>query len=1314
MIQLTVSDLASEGFGGTWQQTRTYCNQLSTNADLGLGFNWLGAYWPNLVSGSGGSITLVRGVNGSLWFDPSGSSYVGRYGTLVTLTHDIVNNVFVATYIDGVQQQFWDFTQTAHPAGAFKQEIAAGGAVTQVISYTSSGRIAEIQRSGTVSGVTVTESYLYSFDINNRLTNVLLRRQSGGGAWQSVRQVVYDYHPGTDSFGSVGDLRTARVQVLTSGSWTDSAVSYYRYYVSGEANGFVHGLKYVVQPSTYNKMLAAGVNPLTATNAVVSTYADYYFQYDSQQRVTQEQVDGASRTFSFAYTAGTPASTDYNVWATKTVETQPDGNLRIVYTNFLGQPLIDELRSGTSRWIHAYHQDSQGHAVWHAYPSAVISYDDTQQNLAIQLQASSGLIEWTDYYTTTGSGAAAGYIADTKLSQGSTGTPVMLRAYQYTSQSAGGVTVYPVSQETVYQNADGTGAVTTSYSYAFYAGTTQVQQRTITFPVVPNSQNGTGVADSRKDYFDTSGRLTWGMDERGFITRSSYDLSTGATTQQVNDVNTTLYSDTPSGWSTPTGGGLNLISDYTVDDQGRMTQSLGPSHTIDISGTATVVRRAGWAVYDDTNYITYTGAGYATGTSPSYTYTLINPVNIAKRDADGKLLEQIQAAAASTSGSLAQIITAAGSGAAAFPQSSYTAWTTIQYLDCCLTASMRVYKLIPATGTGVSGTNYNETDYGYDLMKRRNRTVTPGGTITDIVYDPRGLVLGSYVGTNDAGATANDPTGGHSDPNNNMVIVTGNVYDGGNAGGDGNLTQQTQYVDNSTTRVNTFLYDWRDRQTDVAGPVNYYAKTYYDNLDRVIKLERYNTTASGNLIARSIANYDNRGRVYQSVVYAVDPNTGTVGNALTENTWYDQSGHKLESRPAGSNLYTKSVYDSLGRATIQYRGYEPTAGSPNSVSTDVVLEQSETAYDAASNAIQSTSRQRYHNAPTTQLGALGDPSTTPNARVVYTASYPDALGRGQASADYGTNGGTALSRSSTIPTRSDTCLVTGTVFDNAGRVYQTTDPKGLLTQITYDAVGRETARVQNPNGPSGGSGSNPYSCTASNDVAVTVQRTYNADGNLAALTAVNAVTGNQTTTYTYGTTLAASAIASSLLKVLETYPDSVSGSDVITFTYNRQGQTTSVTDQNGTVHQYVYDGLGRQTQDCVTTLGTGVDGAIRRIATTYEVRGMKTGLTSYDNPTVGSGNVVNDVQFAYNTFSQLISDAQEHGGAVGGSTPKVQYGYANGSTNTIRPTTVTYPNGRVITYNYGTTGGVGDQLSRVVSIIDQDGTHLADYSYLGT
>ena len=63
----------------------------------------------------------------------------------------------------------------------------------------------------------------------------------------------------------------------------------------------------------------------------------------------------------------------------------------------------------------------------------------------------------------------------------------------------------------------------------------------------------------------------------------SPSFPTGAMTQRIDDVDTSLVS-APAGWSTPSGGGLHLITDYEHDDQGRITQTLGPSHTIDLQG----------------------------------------------------------------------------------------------------------------------------------------------------------------------------------------------------------------------------------------------------------------------------------------------------------------------------------------------------------------------------------------------------------------------------------------------------------------------------------------------------------------------------------------------------------------------------------------------------------------------------------------------------------------------------------------------------------------------------------------------------------
>ena len=184
---------------------------------------------------------------------------------------------------------------------------------------------------------------------------------------------------------------------------------------------------------------------------------------------------------------------------------------------------------------------------------------------------------------------------------------------------------------------------------------------------------------------------------------------------------------------------------------------------VDIAGTATVVRRANWPVCQDVAHETWNASGYATGTPSNYVYTLINPVTLRQFDPRGKLLAQIEAVRSSTAGKLLPTDS--------FAQSAYTAWTTWTYTDCCFVSSLRVYHTITASGAGISGVNYSETTYGYDSLKRRNRVVSPGSTSTRVVHDVRDNVIGTYVGTNDTGATANNPTAGGSGGNN--MIPTG-------------------------------------------------------------------------------------------------------------------------------------------------------------------------------------------------------------------------------------------------------------------------------------------------------------------------------------------------------------------------------------------------------------------------------------------------------------------------------------------------------------------------------------------------------------
>ncbi len=119
---------------------------------------------------------------------------------------------------------------------------------------------------------------------------------------------------------------------------------------------------------------------------------------------------------------------------------------------------------------------------------------------------------------------------------------------------------------------------------------------------------------------------------------------------------------------------------------------------------------------------------------------------------------------------------------------------------------------------------------------------------------------------------------------------------------------------------------------------------------------------------------------------------------------------------------------------------------------------------------------------------------------------------------------------------------------------------------------------------------------------------------------------------------------------------------------------------------------------------------MQRIGVSYEIHGQVYQITSYGD-SAGS-SVVNQVQNVYNAFQQLATQYQEHGGAVNTSTtPSVQYGYADGSANTIRPVSLTYPNGRVVNTIYNS--GDDDALSRVSGLGDSSYSPLVEYTYLG-
>jgi hypothetical protein len=79
--------------------------------------------------------------------------------------------------------------------------------------------------------------------------------------------------------------------------------------------------------------------------------------------------------------------------------------------------------------------------------------------------------------------------------------------------------------------------------------------------------------------------------------------------------------------------------------------------------------------------------------------------------------------------------------------------------------------------------------------------------------------------------------------------------------------------------------------------------------------------------------------------------------------------------------------------------------------------------------------------------------------------------------------------------------------------------------------------------------------------------------------------------------------------------------DRVEYQYNRQGQQIQVKDQNQTVHDYLFDRLGRLATDKVTVLpGSGVDASMLRIDRTDEERGMLEKVRAPHRPSKVVGN----------------------------------------------------------------------------------------------
>lgn len=1242
---------------------------------------------------------------------------------------------FVYRTAAGEAIEFNDFSANApEEHGRFVSRSDAFGnraTVTQRDIFGQPTRVETLSPSSVApaSGTSPRQSWTYTYDTiggSDRVTTATLAR--GDGA--VIRVLTYGYYAGGSPNGTDGDLESIEVRD-GAGALIDS--TYYRYYTFGQPDsdkGFFGALKFAFDAASQKRLAAAVPGFRTASDAAIAPYASDYYEYDAEQRVVRHDRQGVGcsactggiGTYTFSYATNPAAATDdFNAWRTRTTVTRPDGTQVVNYTNLFGQSMLDVTRAtdgGTQRqWGSFTRYDTAGRPMWRASPEAL----DLPANLAdaeahvdlmgsqggnyLYVRDAAGLIEVRSYGVTatateTVPGDVVGLVSSTAVQRGEMGSAIPQTATTYVRRSAGGRTASFVAVATAFAPA----AQTTTYSYSFRTDTTQVASVAVTLPVVSAAQNGPGTADVQTRVFDPDGREIWSRDADGFLHFTAYDPASGAVVKRIVDVDaarTGDFSALPAGWATPAGGGLHLVTVTAVDSLGRGVMVTDPR------GNVT------YRVFDDVAHAVRTYVGWdAAARVPT------GPIHVSRRDVSGTYSETLSFAAVPA-------VDAAGRPTGAEPI------TNVQSLSRSLlnaagqaVATDRYTNLdgltySTAVTLGTAGTNYLRTTTAYGKQGKVERVETPSGTITHHVYDGLARPTSTWIGTDDSTTDGFkwSPTNGA--PSSNMTRVAAHEYDAGGVG-NGNRTRSTRFPGGGEApRVVTTAYDWRNRPVvtkagatddpateagDLDRPLSYVT---YDDLGRVTSRQIYDgdgvvvadadadgtpdKPAAGLLRASESSSYDVRNRAFRTETAFVDQGTGAIGpRQLSTDSFFDRRGNLVLEAAPGQPMM-QYVTDGAGRTVrVLTLGNEKALGWADAVSTaaSLVLEQRDTAYDAAGNVILETTRQRFHDAAPTAFGVLGSPSAGIGARVSFATRYYDAANRPTATGDVGTNGGVTYVRPATVPGRSDTALVTSFTYDAAGRLQDTTDPRGIVNRTLYDALGRTTSSIANFTGGVPGTTSD-----------VTTLFGYDAAGRLASRTAVQpAGRPAQVTGYVYGVSPAAGSTLPSNEILAETrYPDPVTGLPVATerdiYTVNALGERTTLTDRAGTVHTYVRDVVGRQTADVVTTLGKDVDGSVRRIESAYDVLGRPVRVTSLTE----GGEIVNQVVSAYNGFGQLTTQWQARGTKVDtDETPAVRTAYSEGvGGNHSRPIQLTYPDGYAVSFNYS---GIDAAVSRPTNL----------------
>jgi RHS repeat-associated protein len=1346
----------------------------------------------------GGITRTFRGVNGTA-------------GAVVLDIDSFDSETYTFYDQHGNQIVFFGFDPSAGAAkGQLQSMTDPAGNTSYVGDYDTEGRIkTAYDASGT------RYSYTYApldsgTTYAERLTRVVAEKLQVDETWLEVGRVEYTYYVSTDAdivHGSPGDLKLVSVTTPTSDPERPiTKKTYFRYWKGGDdlLQGVAHEIKMIVGPEGTRSSDWSGTGSpanmlddgfLTASDDTLMPYSSEYVEYQySSGRIQLVEFNGecgCSGGTSGAYTLryeqdALGEHSDYAWWRTvvtppvgydPSAETQPQRGVFITqYFDVTGQSMSRVLTDGdpespiqtwatfVEREDYASGSGLYGPLVAIHSPSNVASYETYPARFTTS--GSTGLVT---HFQRVASGDLKGLLSGKLWSEGSTTTQHQEWACTYTSSIEGLPAYYVtrpwVESRTHYTDPDSTttGTNTTWFGYAFYAGDAVQIPKTITtyLPIVTSLHNGRGGtdphmdADTLVDYIRPDGTLAFHQAADQILQYQK--ITDGQVTSSIEDVQTSssdiASSDAISIWGLSSSStGDHIKTSFEYDPQGRVSsvQFPGGRHlryfysrladgrgvTLSIPNEESATGRwdgpAGYTVFNSENRpeveatIAFTG-GY-TSAAPS-TWLVADSA-----DTTGNPLQAIDPSV----GSICRLVRIIFSGPTKAGTRVY---------------AVHKYHTIPAASVFESGSddNYESATFDYDAMGRRKRITYPSGTIVRTEFDPRGLPIARFVGTNDPDGTPGLP------PNGAVVQNWSATYDGN--GGDGNgdisdfeclpLPVYEALIGDSGAHVYRDARSMALLVSSPEAPHSFYAR---DNLGRVTAVGLYDdvtdlisggylsdtpVSRSAHRLALTEYHYDEQGRVYETVSHQIRQTDGYDQGSVISSVWYDPAGRVVKER--GSKL-VKYAYDHLGRAIRSFdlaSDDDASYADVGTVTGDVVLTERQTAYDAAGNVILAVRIDRNHDDDDARsgmtTGALDTNSdgsllklTVSNVTGVpsITAFWYDILNRRTTSASYGTNGGGDFDRgSAAMPSPSaatTTVRVTKNSYGDDGTMLEVQDPMARRTRYGYDAAGRVTSMTENYDNGVPGPGDKDRITTYEYTRGLLTKRTSKG---------LSSPADDQVTEYTYGTSIETSGsytnrlATGNLLSTIK-YPGS---SDVVTLKYhNLQGRVTQVIDQAGNVVSRAYDKALRVTAlTAAGASGSTFAGQTQTISYTYDGLGRVATVAEQDagSLTVGSNEVVT----TYDDWGQVKTIAQNQDTSVSGQEYTVGFTHAlaasssTSSPRAVRRTGMTLPDGTVVSYDYAVGSGtsldprsvINDHASRV-SQIRIGSVPVSKYEYLGS